>query len=1084
MSRYTIDIVLSGKNQLKAMMSSTSSEIKKGAQDAANANKEIGKSAETAAKEYNKIGTSASNSMNKAKNASNNATSSIISGTSKAATTSSSAFSKISSSASSAFSKVKNVVNNASSSIISGASKASSVTSQAFSKISTTASNVFSKVKASASNAFSSISKGASTAASKMDGLSSAVTGLLGSYSLLQVAQDAWTGATQAEFNTAYLKTKMSDAAAQSYIKTIQNIVAAVPGDDTFMNQILTGALARQTNLSTTELSSLGHSVADYMSVSASMGKSQIETQMDLKEYITTGNTAQMERDSILKNQLGTLQNQATVSDRIKAINTALVAEGYAGLSALDLASIKWETMLGLFQKALTSLGGAALTFISPLLSAFLKLDEVTGGFSTTWMTMIGIVGLAGVAIIGLLPQIVEIGAALTALTGEATALGAIGSLAFGPIGIAILAITATIAAAIVIWQLWGTQITAVYNKFKAGDWAGAAGDIKNSLVWAGQQIYVFFASLPGKIGSAGTFLVGMGNKLAHWILQGLTSISISLDDILNGMFSSSSGGSGATGAGKKTADYFGKGFVEWIKANGPTYVNTFITVVYKIIPLMGKVALKIGTILMIKLGQALQGIGTWIWSSITKINFGDIGSKILSKLGDAILAGASNFVNIGSKVINWLIQGLTSISMNLDTILNGLLDGGSGGSSGGSGGKKAGEKAGKNTGQGFIDKFTNWVITNGPKIQAAIVKIFTKLLPLLGKVALQLGEIIMMMLIQAVMQKAGQLGESLKNTIKQALLNAINSALGMFGLNVDGNGNFTIVIPSFQWPSVGQILNFIVSWLRRQIPRLNWKIPTAGQILGWIYRQIGRVIWHIPGIGQIASLIFSRIPRLQWPSVGQIYGAIVHALGVRGPPAGESMGNFRSYMSEQRAKLAATIKSKSNTPTKLLGKTTTLSSTSSTAKSNMGVLGTNWKLSLFSGPSGSSVGDMITGMFHPKYLDYSGHRKDPLDALLTGGNCVDLSLGYNIMAGNLGASTGIGFGTWDGGMHMYSIINGQRYDPARKALQNISTPPARGPGGTNGNIIINGDVYGYDDFARKVQQAQTGNTKSIRRMR
>lgn len=1036
MSRYTIDIILSGKNQLKAMMSSTSSEIKKGAQDAANANKQIGKSAETAAKEYDKIGTSASTSMNKAKNASNNATSSIIN----------------------------------------GSSKASSVTSQAFSKISTTASNVFSKVKSAASNAFSSISKGASSAASKMDSLSSAVTGLLGSYSLLQVAQDAWTGATQAEFNTAYLKTKMSDAAAQSYIKTIQNIVAAVPGDDTFMNQILTGALARQTNLSTSELSSLGHSVADYLSVSQSMGKSAIETQMDLKEYITTGNTSQMERDSILKNQLGTLQNQATVSDRIKAINTALVAEGYAGLSALDLASIKWETIKGVFQKTLTSLGGLVLTFISPLLSAFLKLDEVTGGFSTTFITIAGIVGLAGIAFIGLLPQIMSIISAV----GELSAAAAAAGIALGPIGWAILAITAAIAAAIVIWQLWGTQITAVYNKFKAGDWAGAAGDIKNSLVWAGQQIYVFFASLPGKIGNAGSFLVGMGNKLAHWILQGLTSISISLDDILNGMFSSSSGGSGATGAGKKTADYFGKGFVEWIKANGPTYINTFITVVYKIIPLIGQIAIKISTILMIKLGQALQGIGTWIWSSLSKINFMDLGSKILGKIGDGILAGASNFVNIGSKVINWLIQGLTSISMNLDTILSGLLDGGSGGSSGGSAGKKAGEKAGKNTGQGFIDKFTNWVITNGPKIQAAIVKIFTKLLPLLGKVALQLGEIIMMMLIQAVMQKAGQLGDS----IKQAIFNAINSALGVFGLGIGANGSLTINIPSFQWPSVGQILNFIVSWLRRQIPRLNWRIPTAGQILSWIYRQIGRVIWHIPGIGQIASLISNRIPRLQWPSVGQIYGAILHALGVRGPPKGESMSNFRSYMSAQRQRLGATIKSKSNTPTKVLGKTTTLSSTSSTAKSNMGVLGTNWKLSLFSGPSGSSVGDMITGMFHPKYLDYSGHRKDPLDALLTGGNCVDLSLGYNIMAGNLGASTGIGFGTWDGGMHMYSIINGQRYDPARKALQNISTPPARGPGGTNGNIIINGDVYGYDDFARKVQQAQTGNTKSTRRMR
>lgn len=1045
MARYTIDLILNGKNNVKSMMGTTASEIKKTAKDAVSSNKQIGQSAGNAAKEYNKIATSSSNAFSKAKNAANNANSSITSGSSKAATTSTSAFSKIASVASSAFSKVKS----------------------------------------SASNAFSSISKGASNAASKMDSLSSAVTGLLGSYGLLQVAQDAWTGATQAEFNTAYLATKMSDSAAQQYTKTIQSIVAQVPGDDTFMNQILSGAVARQTNLSTVQLQSLGSSVADYLSVSQSMGKSAIETQMDLKEYISTGNTSQMERDSILKNQLDTLENQATVSDRINAINKALVAEGYSGLSGLDLASIKLETIKGLFQKTLTSVGGAVLTIISPLLSAFLKLDEVTGGFSTTFITIAGIIGLAGIAFIGLLPQIMSIIGAV----GELSAAAAAAGIALGPIGWAILAITAAIAAGIVIWQLWGDKITEIYNKFKGGDWAGAAGDIKNSLVWAGQQIYTFFAGLPTMIGNAGSFLVGMGNKLAHWILQGLTSISISLDTILDGMFSSSSGGSGATGAGKKTADYFGKGFVEWIKANGPTYVNTFITVVYKIIPLMGKIALMAGQILMIKLGQALQGIGTWIWTSISKTNFGEIGSNIIGKLGDAILAGASNFVNIGTKVINWLIDGLTSVSMSLDTILSGLLEGGSGGKGGGSAGKKAGENAGKNTGQGFISKFTEWVTTNSPKIQSALVKIFTKLLPVLGKVALKLGEIVILMIAQAIWNYAGQLGQTLQNIIKQAFINAINNALGIFGLGIGANGQLTINIPSFQWPSVGQILNFITSWLRRQIPRLNWKIPSAGQILSWIMRQIGRVVWHIPGVSQIVGLIGRYIPRLQWPSVGSILGAIRSALGIRGPPAGESMGNFRSYMASQRAKLAATVAAKKNTPTKVLGKlssSSTLSSTANTAKSNMGIFG------YMSGPSGTSIGDAITQMFHPHYENYEGHQKDPLLALMTGGNCVDLSLGYGIVGSWLGATTGIGMGTWDGGLHMYSVLDGVRYDGARMARDGIKTPPARGPGPgslNGGGLVIENyhdwdgaNIYGYNDFNKKVAQANKNNTKSIRR--
>jgi hypothetical protein len=72
----------------------------------------------------------------------------------------------------------------------------------------------------------------------------------------------------------------------KDYIKTIQQVVAEVPGDDTFMNNLLSGAVARQTNLSTDEIKMLGNATADYLTTSQAMGKSAIETQMDLKEYI------------------------------------------------------------------------------------------------------------------------------------------------------------------------------------------------------------------------------------------------------------------------------------------------------------------------------------------------------------------------------------------------------------------------------------------------------------------------------------------------------------------------------------------------------------------------------------------------------------------------------------------------------------------------------------------------------------------------------------------------------------------------------------------------------------------------------
>jgi len=227
------------------------------------------------------------------------------------------------------------------------------------------------------------VSTNARGVSDSLDGITMAMGGVVAGFGAMQMVEMAWTGSTQAQFNKAYLATKMTDTAAQGYIKTIQDTVNVVPGDDTFLNQLLTGAVARQTNLTTAQITSLAYATADYTTVSQAMGKSQIETQMDLKEYVQTGNTSQLERDSILKNQMGTLEDQATVSDRILALNKALQAEGYAGLSKLDIASIKWEELKGKVQAVATSLGTDLLPTVQGVIEWFIGLDTATGGWST-----------------------------------------------------------------------------------------------------------------------------------------------------------------------------------------------------------------------------------------------------------------------------------------------------------------------------------------------------------------------------------------------------------------------------------------------------------------------------------------------------------------------------------------------------------------------------------------------------------------------------------------------------------------------------------------------------------------------------
>jgi hypothetical protein len=107
-------------------------------------------------------------------------------------------------------------------------------------------------------------------------------------------------------------------------------------------------------------------------------------------------------------------------------------------------------------------------------------------------------------------------------------------------------------------------------------------------------------------------------------------------------------------------------------------------------------------------------------------------------------------------------------------------------------------------------------------------------------------------------------------------------------------------------------------------------------------------------------------------------------------------------------------------------------------------------------------------------YENYTGHQKNAWNAAGTclTGNCVDMTLGLMSRYGG-----GMVAGTWNGGPHVWwQAPSGQQLDPARKALDGTWTPPARGPNdpsfGTT--IVIQGDIYGFEDFKKKVEEANT----------
>lgn len=237
----------------------------------------------------------------------------------------------------------------------------------------------FSNLSREGSNTTSALRKGISSVVDSFDSLNGAISGAISGFGALEMASIGFGGAMNRQLLESWMRMKMSTAQAREYSKVISEVNMKSPAPSSFINQLLSGAVARQTNLSAGALKLLGQSASDYFVASQMMGKSAIETQMDLIEYIQTGNTSQLERDSIIKNQIDKLKDQATVEARIKALNDALVKEGYKGISQLDLAKIKFEEFKGRIEETLIVIASRMLPVVDKILTAFNNLDSATG---------------------------------------------------------------------------------------------------------------------------------------------------------------------------------------------------------------------------------------------------------------------------------------------------------------------------------------------------------------------------------------------------------------------------------------------------------------------------------------------------------------------------------------------------------------------------------------------------------------------------------------------------------------------------------------------------------------------------------
>ena len=350
------------------------------------------------------------------------------------------------------------------------------------------------------------------------DGVGKAKQGVLDLKNAIQEVEQA---GMQSEQNKAFLEMNLGAEEAATQYQRISDIVASMPGDDNTMRSVLSTAQALGNDLNPQEMEAATKTMADYMAGSATMGKMATESQQDIMKYLLDGNTAELERGSIVSSQVDKLKQATTFQERQAAMQQVLNDLGYGGIATQDTMLNKqaeWEGMLYNSQDALSSMWLGAE---KGAMDYILQLNDATGGLVGMGIvagsvaggpiidTISGLgqmaTGMKAIQSLGFITWLRELeimtklsAAADWLLSGAQAVLYAVMSL--NPIVLVVLALIALAAA--LIWA------------YQNVDWFRAMVDNAwQSIVTFAQQIYSFISGalsgLMSAIAAAGAWLVG-----------------------------------------------------------------------------------------------------------------------------------------------------------------------------------------------------------------------------------------------------------------------------------------------------------------------------------------------------------------------------------------------------------------------------------------------------------------------------------------------------------------------------------------------------------------------------------------------
>ena len=328
--------------------------------------------------------------------------------------------------------------------------------------------------------------------------------------------------AGQQEQQETFLKMNIGAEGAAKQMKIINGLVADLPGDDVAIGGLLSQAAAKNAGITADELERMGTNAADYFAAMSNYGKSSVEAQQDLTNYILTGNTAELERSPVLQAHIDKLKEAKTVEERNKALQEAMNEEGWSGISQQDTYNNKLETFVAMLDRGKRQMGelfigaaGGAMDFIGQLDSATggilgmgIAIGTVVGGPMIDLVTGVGqmATGLKAIKDAGAVTALVEMLPFIVADEEAFFGLAFAEGVALGPI----LAIIAAIA-------LLGVAV------YEVGEYFGWWTDVGSMIdaIWAGiQRLWSAFINHPDVQGFISSLTAAW-----NWLVPVVTSV-------------------------------------------------------------------------------------------------------------------------------------------------------------------------------------------------------------------------------------------------------------------------------------------------------------------------------------------------------------------------------------------------------------------------------------------------------------------------------------------------------------------------------------------------------------------------------